>query len=450
VGFSPPSEPLLPVEAPPSSKLKIRLLLGGAAAAVLTAAVGIFIARKEPPPAGEAAAPTTQDRPAARIPGAEPWKDKPADPRDRSEEKEAKSLYDAADAFERAEPAEFEKRITRWREVVTTFPSSTWAQKADGRHRAATASLQKFLDREFESTRKDALSLSAAGHFVDAIEAIQAYRAGQSRDILKRRADVEIAAIENASRLAFNEAASKAKDLAAQGDLARASAVFESIVKGSIPEVASRCHKAIAQLRTAAAAAAEFEQVRKADAARRALREEIIPKVLAFVRARRYEDALKELSAAAEAAGSAALKDEIVAERTAVADASSFWEAFLKSLRGRSGQDVTILLSDGKRLAGKLSRIQPDRLVLDVPDGTTELPLDKVHADVLVGWTIGKGLPPEEGLTYVKAALFFFCDGRDDLARLYLATARELSGPVDPAEKIFREGFLRAAISATK
>jgi hypothetical protein len=79
-----------------------------------------------------------------------------------------------------------------------------------------------------------------------------------------------------------------------------------------------------------------------------------------------------------------------------------------------------------------------------------EAPLDRLHADLLVGWTIGKTLQAEDGVTYVKAALFFFCEGRDDLARLYLATARELNGPVAPAEKMFREGYLRAAAAVKK
>ena len=35
-------------------------------------------------------------------------------------------------------------------------------------------------------------------------------------------------------------------------------------------------------------------------------------------------------------------------------------------------------------------------------------------------------------------------------ARLYLATAKELNGPADAAEKVFRGGFLRAAASAKK
>jgi hypothetical protein len=87
---------------------------------------------------------------------------------------------------------------------------------------------------------------------------------------------------------------------------------------------------------------------------------------------------------------------------------------------------------------------------IETADAPAETALDRLHADLLVGWTIGKTLPAEDALTYVKAALFFFCDGRDDLARLYLATARELNGPVAPAEKVFREGYLRAASAVRK
>ena len=54
--------------------------------------------------------------------------------------------------------------------MVTSFPTSTWARKADEKHRSTSAALQAFLDREFESTRKDAQALAAAGHYVDALE----------------------------------------------------------------------------------------------------------------------------------------------------------------------------------------------------------------------------------------------------------------------------------------
>jgi hypothetical protein len=446
-----PSEPLLPVEPDQPSRLHLWLLLGCAGAVLIALAAVIALTHRGSAPPEEAADPGATGRPATRTSKTGADRARPEEPRDGgAEERQAKELYDAADAFEHSEPGEYEKRMARWREVVTKFPTSGWGRKADERHRAAGASLQSFLDREFESTRKNAQALAAAGHFLDAIEAIQSYKAAQTRDVLKRRADLEIAGIENASRLAFNESAAKARDLSAKGDYAAAAALFESLARSAIPEVASRCQAAIAQLRDADAAQARHAQARKGEDARRAFREEVAPKILVLVRARQYEEALKELSSAAGSAANAAVKDEIAAERASVADASSFWEAFLKTLRAKTGQEVTILFADGRRATGRIARIQPDRIVLDGGDGPSEAPLDKLHADLLVGWTFGKSLPAEDAVTYVKAALFFFCEGRDDLAKLYLATAREMNGPADAAEKVFREGFLRAAMSVKK
>ena len=204
------------------------------------------------------------------------------------------------------------------------------------------------------------------------------------------------------------------------------------------------------QLQAAGAAHARHVESRKGEGVRRAFRQDVAPKILGLVRARQYDDALKEFSAASSSAANAALKDEIAAERASVADASSFWEAFLKSLRAKTGQDAVLLLADGKRLSGKIARIQADRVVVETGDGAAEAPLDKLHPDLLVGWTLGRSLPAEEAVSYVKAALFFFCEGRDDLAKLYLATARELNGRSDEAEKVFREGFLRAAMAPKK
>jgi hypothetical protein len=444
-----PSEPLLPVEHPPRSGLTLWIGLG--AAAVLLAGAAFHLASRggnDAPSQAPAAGPAeSTPRPSKADPG----------PRTRqepssgsSEERQARELYEAAEAFERAEPGEYEQRIQRWRDVVTKFPTTAWARKADEKHRAASKSLQTLLDREFEGTRKDAQALAAAGHYVDAIEAIQTYRASQSRDLLKRRADVEISALENAARSAYNETAARARERAAKGDYSGALALLESAAPGAPPDVAARCRASISQLQASKAARDRFELSHKGDEARRSFREEQAPKILALVRARKYDDALKELSAAAAAPGNASIKEEISAERAGVADASSFWEAFLKSLRSRTGQDATLLLADGKRISGRISRVQDDRVSIETGDAPAETALDRLHADLLVGWTIGKTLAAEDALTYVKAALFFFCDGRDDLARLYLATARELNGPVPPAEKVFREGYLRAASAVRK
>jgi hypothetical protein len=339
--------------------------------------------------------------------------------------------------------------MARWREVITRHPTSSWAMKADEKHRAAAKSLEAILDREFEGTRHGAQTLAAAGHFVDAIQTLQVYRSTQARELLKRRAEVEIAAIENASRLAYNEAASKTRELAARGDFAGGLALFEPVAEGAIPEVASRCQRAIAQLKVAAAEHDRFEAMKKGDDARRAFREEVAPKILGLVRARLYDSALKEMRTAAADPANAAIRDEIIAERASVVDASAFWEAFLKALRSRLGHEASLLLSDGKKVFGRISRVQEDKVVVENGE-TTEALLDRLHPDLIVGWTLGKTLAAEEGLTYVKAALFFFCEGRDDLARLYLSTARELNGPADAAEKMFRGGFLRAAVAAKK
>jgi len=445
-----PSEPLLPVDPEPPSRIKLWISIGAAAALLLLGAAFLGLRRSAPVPE-DAAASGTADPAASRAAKPDPARRTTEVPRAESgDDRQARELYEAAEAFERAEPAEYEKRMARWREVVTQQPASSWAKRADEKHRAAAASLQALLDREFEGTRRDAQSLAAAGHFVDAIETLQAYRSTQTREILKRRAEVEISGLENASRLAYNEAASKARDLAAKGDFAAGVPLFESTARGAIPEVAARCLKSIEQLKAAAAERDRFEQTKKGDDARRTFREDVAPKILGLVRARHYDEALKELSSAAAAPAYALIRDDIVAERASVVDAAAFWEAFLKSLRGRIGQEASLLLSDGKKVTGRISRLQDDKVVVENGETTTDAPLDRLHADLLVGWTLGKTLAAEEGLTYVKAALFFFCEGRDDLARLYLATARELNGPADAAEKVFRGGFLRAALATKK
>jgi len=443
--MSDPPEPLLPVEPEGPSRRPLFVAIAIAAAGLFSIAVALLVVFRNPSPPPNVAPASTPEASAPTSDKPKAGKSKSDEPRDSGEERKAKELYDRAEAFERAEPGEYEKRIAHWREVVTTYPTSTWARKADEKFRAASASLQTLLDREFDSTRKDAQSLAAAGHYVDAIETIQNYKSGQTREALKRRADLEIGAIQSASRLAFNETSARAKELTTKGDYSGASALFDALGRSAIPEVAAKCKTAMDQLTTAAAAHAKHAVLRKGDDARKAFRLEVAPRVLGFVRARQYEEALRELSAASSA--NAVLKDEIAAERASVADASSFWEAFLKTAKAKVGQDAVLTLTDGKRVIGKISRIQADRIVFETGD---EAPLDKLHADLLVGWTLGRSLPAEEAVSYVKAALFFFCEGRDDLARLYLATARELNGRADEAEKVFREGFLRAAMSLKK
>src|SRR5579862_3951145 len=286
-----PSEPLLPVDPAPPPRRALRIAIGaGAGAAALGLAAVLLLRRGDPPPAAEAPA-ATADPAAARAAKTEPGRRSAEERRaEDPEERRARERYEAAEAFERAEPGDLEKRMARWREVVSQHPASAWGKKADDRYRAAATALQTFLDREFEGVRRDAQTLAAAGHYGDAIETLRTYRSTQARDLLKRRAEVEITAHENACRLAYNEAATKARELAIRGDFAAAVSLVESVAGGAIPEVAERCRKSAAELRAAAAARDQFEQARKGDDARKAFREDVAPKILGLVRARRYDD----------------------------------------------------------------------------------------------------------------------------------------------------------------
>jgi hypothetical protein len=253
-------------------------------------------------------------------------------------------------------------------------------------------------------------------------------------------AEVNIATIENSSRSAYNQAVVKAHELAQTSNYADAAGLFESVKKGAIPEVAARCDTSIAELRESAATFARYQERQKREAIHKAFREEAAVTILPHLRARLYEAALKEIDGATKNPVYAPLKDALAEERAALADANAFWEAFLQALRSRLNQETSFLLADGRRISGKLTGILPDRIVLEGGDAG----MNKLHADLLVGWTIGRTLPAEEAGSYLKAAMFFFCEGRDDLAKLYLATARELKAPaVDAHERVFRAGFLR-------
>lgn len=446
-----PQEPLLPVEPAPPPRARKGILLAASAVVLLAAAGVAILTHRRGIPAEGSSASDSRARSGSSLPDRAAGEVVPPGEKGRSlDELRAAELYRAAEAFERAEPGDYEKRMARWREVVTTFPQSTWARKAEERYRTASASLETFLNREFDRTRQDAQALSAAGHFVDAIDRIKSYKGEQTRDLLRRRADAEIEGIENSSRLAYNEAVAKAKSFATGREFPAAISLFEAMGPGAIPEVSARCQSAVLQLRKAQAEHLRYREFRSDEEARRSFREGSASKLLELVRGRRYEEALQELSSAASHPAQARIRAEIVAERALVADASSFWEAFLKAVRSRIGQDALVLLADGRRLPGKVSRIQPDRMILETADGTVEAPFDQLHADLVVGWTLGRVLPAQDPVSYSKAAMFFFCEGRDELAKLYLATVHELGGAAELEERTFRRGILRSAMTVRK
>lgn len=419
------------------------LAAGGILASLLLRSNGPAVepldpARGGPPTAGPSASPRPAAAPSAP---ARP----PSAPR---AEEAAAALFARAEAFERERPADREGALPLWREVFLRHPATSWARKAEEKHRSGSDALRALLEREFEGVRRSAQALAAAGEHADAVEAVKEFLAAQTKDALRRRAEAEIAALENASREAFNARVPETEDLAKKGQFEKAAALLEELRKGAIPEVAARCDRAVARLREIGSKARASLDAAKVEEAHRAFREGGAAKVLQLLRARRHDEALKELDQAAAAPALAPAKAAIERERAAVALAASFWEAFLKQLRARTGSEVALLLGSGSRASGKLARVLADRIVLESGDASSEILLDEIHLDQVVAWTVGKALAADDPATCVRAALFFFGEGRDDLAKLYFATAREMGRADEAAEQVFREGFLRAAAHA--
>ncbi len=451
-GRRPSPSPGIPVPprtpAPPRRRALI-IALGGGVIALLVglAAFLLFRGRTDTPsPAPEAAAPP----PAPHAP-----RNAAPSPVDRkkdveAEERAAEALIAAADEFEKAHPGEPEKALARYREVYVKHPGTAAARRAEGRYHAVSEAIRSALEREFEAARRSAQELVAAGRPTEAVERLRSYVASQPKELLRRRAEIEMGEIENASRLAYNALLPRAEEHARAGRYDEAVALFQDLRKAAIPEVAGRCDAAVAELQAARRDYQAWVEVDKVDQTRRAFRDEVAVKVLDLVRARLYAEAGRELEAALRKADYAPVRAEIEAERAAVSQAALFWESYMRSLRPALGQDIWVNIADGNWVGGKLARILPDRLVQKTPEKEIETPLAQIHADQVVSAVIGRALPADAGETYVKAALFFFCDGRDDLAGFYFATAVERGTRPGPSEKVFREGFLRAAAYGRK
>jgi hypothetical protein len=77
-----------------------------------------------------------------------------------------------------------------------------------------------------------------------------------------------------------------------------------------------------------------------------------------------------------------------------------------------------------------------------LPEGPLDVPMDQLALDQIAAWALGKS---PEGAACLDAAMFFFAEGRDDLASTYLATAKEKGADAEAVERTWREGLLRAA-----
>ncbi len=403
------------------------VLVGGGVALVVTlGSGGEPIAQLQPEDGGKPSA-------GPRVPGATPAVAA------RDDEAEAKALFEAAHAAEATQPDRPDLAIAKYRDVRVKFPQSTWASKAEGRTRELEEKLKKLFEGEFESVRAAARERSSRGDWRGALEGLAAYLKSDAKEILKKRADVEAGAIANESRDRFNQAVIDAQALAKKGAFDEAAATFTVLLPGLPDDL-----RLSAQAETEAIAIAkkEFAEVRT-QLERDALEEKVYaagPAVLEACRHRRYDEALKTIDALPAC-------DWTKDEREAVAAAAVFWDAFLKSLRARVGQEVSLLLADGKRASGRLAKVADDRATV----GAAEVPFEKLHDDQVTILAVGRGALPEGAAeTYVRASMFFFIDGKRELSRIYLATARELGAKAEAVERAWRGGLVQAAMVPKK
>ena len=397
-------------------KRSVLLLSGAVAIAAVIVVAALLLPAAEPPPAEEEAAPA----PRSSTSPAPTKKPAAAAPRSDGDEAAAKALFDAG----------------RFRECWLTYPSTSWGKRAEDRFRAADAAVRATADRGFEEARARAAALPPA----EAVAAWKAYAEKASPDA-QAKAEAAAVEVENRNRAAYNDAAARARELAEKHEYAAAAALFDALAKGSTAEVAARCATSSAQLRKAGDAAKAIDASAKLDGARKEIRDVAAPKALAHLKARQYAEALKELG---DVAG---LEAELKDERAAVELARAYWEAFRKAAAGRSGQEVVLHFPKSKPLSGRLS-FDGERATLETPEGPINVPLEQLSLDQIGAWTLGKTLAADDAASYLKAAMFYFAEGRDDLCSTYLATARAKGADITAAERVWREGFLRAALWA--
>ncbi len=425
--------PRPPIDAAvPNQRGKIILLvlfIGGMGVCLIVGVIVMFLMLSSPEPVEPRIAPnsttapplTTGSQAVAPTPVAAP-----------EEEKEAQAVFDEAEKIARASVDRPDLAIAKFRDVRVRFPQTSWARKAAQRTAELEESIRAIFEAEFEGVRREARTHCAAGRFRQAVETLQKYIQSSSKELLKKRADAEIAAIENDARIKFNAAVRHAQTLARQGKHDEAVALFRSLEPQAPVGMQQACGIEMDSIQESRASFAE----KKTRDTERAAEDKLIEagqSLLDACKKRKFDDALKILDGLPLSQGA---QDE----REVVAAAAAFWDAFLKGYRARVGQDVSLRLPDDKRATGKLGRVEVDRAVI----GLVEIEHDSLHADQLILLAFDV-LPAGEPASYVKTAMYFFVLGKRDVARLYLATAKELGANIEGNERVWRAGAIRAA-----
>ncbi len=421
--------PVQPKAAPALAYIWVIAACG--VAALLGVVALIFMMGSAPPDPGPAAG---NAPPLIKEPDRKSVAPIPTAPGGLDEEALARDLYDGAEAFAKENKDKPDLVLARYRTVATAWPATTWAAKARDRSASLEEELKKLFENEFESLRRKAQGLAKAGDLKGALDAIDAYLAGHPRDILKRRAAVERAVIENDAREAFNALVRRAGDLCKAGKDDEAIAAFETMAKGAMSDVAVSCAEEIAKIREARKEHEAAKKVAEAAGAEDKLRT-TVQKALPLARDRKYDEAAAAIPDAAEP-----LKALVEDERAALRAASEFWKAVEAGAKAHVGSETILKLGDGKREKGKLTKSGPAGVAL----GDRDFEWGALHDDQLIKFAFAKGQLVETAPeSYLKAAMFFYYAGKETLAKLELATAKELGGDIARFEKVWRAGLMR-------
>jgi hypothetical protein len=334
--------------------------------------------------------------------------------------------------------------------VWLQHPDSPEGRGALDRRRDLEAALERTLEGGFRNVQEETEQCVASGRYRAARERIEAFLDRTPREVLRRRAERERLRIESLARVACSRILAEARERVRKGDFETAARALESFRSDATPGLTDLCDRALTDLREERLRSEEY----RAGAATRAREEEWVVRfrkeLLPKLKERRYGEVLKLLEDARKTEPDSVLQDALDGDRAIVAAASEFWAAMLQTLRGRLNQEISLASVDGPPLAGRLVQLQDDHLILAASGETHPALLSRVHPDELFLLAIGSSLSETDGMSYLKAALFFFCEGRDAAARILLSTAREMKAEIEPFERAFRGGFLRATLTPPK
>jgi len=411
-------------------------LLASVAAAMLIGGCGGSAA--PPPPA---AAPS----PATRGSGTTPEK-RQSETREPTPEDNARALLEEAQRFEKARADRPDLVLAEFQDVIVRHPFTESGRKAASRCVELEASLMEALNREFQVPREAAVKLRNEGRWGDAVAGLRTFLSTATKEILKRRANAEIAFTENEARRLYGEAVKKAREAAKGRAFDEAAALLKTASERSTSEVRDGAARDLVNLDEYRRAGEARKAAEATEAAQNAFGNRA-HRLLKRLKERAYAEVVTDLDLAVKDPALAGCKDRLAADRAAVVAAASFWEGVQKNLKARLNQEVALVTAEGKLIRGTLKRIQENGSAIRIEPSPGDVPLESLHPDQILLFAFGRdGLPEQAGASYAAAGMWFFLEGRNDLSRLELATARELGADVEALEAAWRRGFFRSAL----